>query len=150
MNYYYYKNVTQPKVISTSFSDDSDTISFDLKSTYQVPSLLTLTRTNTYVRIAQSQSVVIQDRVKFTTPTTYEFGIPSRNGVWTDFSVSPNLLFGKFTVDSVSLNVRISASNPFVHKAVTKTINGVTYTRLGVSMSNPILEDIITVTFFND
>lgn len=147
MNYYFYNNVTRPRVISNSFSDDSDTISFDLRSVYIVPSLISLIRVNTYHRTPGDQSVVIQDRIKFSSPTTYEFGIPSRNGVWTELSFSSNILNGKFTVGETSLNVRVQATNPFMHNAVTKTINGVTYTRLGLSFLNPILEDIITVTF---
>ena len=132
MNYYYYKNVTLPKVISTSFSDDIDTIAFDLKSVYPVTSLVSLTRTNTYERTPGFESVIIQDRVKFTSLTSYEFALTSKNGVWTEFSSSSNILTGKFTVGTVSVNVRVL---------------GITYARLGVSMINPILEDTITVTY---
>ena len=147
MNYYYHKNVTQPKVISTSFSDDCDTIVFDLTSVYLVESLISLIRSNTHCRCAGIESVVIQDEVKFSSLTSYSFGVPSRNGVWTESSVSETILTGKFTVDSNSVNVKIHATNPFTHNIVTKTLNVVTYTRLGVSMVNQILEDTITVTY---
>ena len=147
MNYYYFKNVTLPKVLSTSFSDDVDVIAFDLTSVYPVTSLLSLTRTNIYTRTPGIESVTVQDRVKFISATSYAFGIPSRNGIWTELSSSSNILNGKFTVSSTSVNVRIHATNPFTHNVVTKTINGITYTRLGVSLVNPITEDTITVTF---
>ena len=140
MNYLYYKNVTLPKVVATSFSDDVDSITFDLKSVYIVPSLLSLTRTNTYTRTQGFESVIIQDRVRFSSSTTYEFAIPSRNGIWTELSSSANILTGKFTVGTTSLNVRVHSTNAFRQNAVTKTLNGVTFTRLGVSMINPILE----------
>ena len=147
MNYYYYKNITLPKVISTSFFDDKDTIAFDLKSVYPVPSLLSLTRTNTFVRTPGVESVIIQDKVKFSSLTSYEFAIPSKNGIWTEFSSSLNTLTGKFTVGTKSVNVRVHANSPFRYNVVTKTVLGITYARLGVSMMNPILEDTITVTY---
>jgi hypothetical protein len=148
MNYYYYKNVTLPKVISTSFSDDVDIIAFDLKSVYPVSSLLSLTRTNTYHRTLGMESVIVQDRVKFSSATSYAFGIPSRNGVWTEVSSSSNILNGKFTVSSTTVNVRIQTTNPFTYRVVTKSLNGITYARLGVSITNPIVDDTITVTYF--
>ena len=147
MNYYYLKTVTPPSVISTSFSDDSDTIVFDLTSVYPVESLLSLIRTNIYNRTPGTGSVVVEDTVKFSSLTNYEFGIPSRNGVWTELSVSETMLTGMFTVGSSSINVTVSTSSPFTHNIVTKTLNGLTYTRLGVSMVNPILEDTISVTY---
>ena len=48
MNYLYFKNSTLAKVEATSFSDDIDSIKFDLKSVYIIPSILSFTRTNTY------------------------------------------------------------------------------------------------------
>lgn len=147
MNYYYYKNATLPKVIATSFTDEEDTISFDLKSLYPVVSLSSLIRTNTFIRTPGSQSVVIQDKVKFSSSTTYEFAIPSRNGIWTEISATSNTLNGVMTVDTTSLNVRIHANNQFKYSVARKTVLGLTYTRVGVSFLNPILDDTITVTF---
>ena len=147
MNYYYYKNVTLPKVISTSFSEEIDTIAFDLKPVYPVQSLLSLTRTNTFHRTPELQSVIIQDRVKFNSPTTYEFAIPSKNGIWSEQSIASNILTGKFTVGTTSITARIQTSNPFRYSSTRKTVLGVTYARLGISFLNPILEDTITVTF---
>lgn len=148
MNYYFYKNVTQPKVLSTFFSDDSDIIVFDLKSVYPVASLMSLIRTNFYERTPGYESVVVQDKVKFSSLTSYEFGIPSRDGKWVETSMTSNTLTGTFTVNAISINVRIHSINSFTYTAVTKKVNGVTYTRLGISMINPILEDTITVTYF--
>ena len=147
MNYYYYKNVTLPKVINTTFSNDSDSISFDLTSVYPVPSLISLIRTNVYQRTPGNESVVVQDNVEFRSLTTYAFGIPSKNGTWTEISVTPTMLIGMFTVDSTSVNVRIDTINPFTYTAVTKTLNKLTYTRLGVTMISPILNDTIKVTY---
>jgi hypothetical protein len=147
MNYYYYKNVTLPKVISTSFSEEIDTIAFDLKHVYPVQSLLSLTRTNTFHRTPGLQSVIIQDRVKFNSATNYEFAIPSKNGIWSEQSIASNILTGKFTVGTTSINIRIQTSNPFRYSPTRKTVLGVTFTRLGISFLNPILEDTITVTF---
>ena len=148
INYYYFKNITKPSVIQTSFSVDYDTISFDLKSVYPTPSLLTLTRTNTYHRTPGRQSVIIQDKVKFNSPTNYSFGIPSKNGFWNLLNASSNSLTGKFTVSRVSLNVRVNSTNSFTFDVKTKTELGLTYTRLGISMINPIMEDLITITFY--
>jgi hypothetical protein len=134
-------------VISTSFSDDTDTIAFDLKPVYLVASLLSLTRTNTYHRTPGIESVIVQDKVKFSTLTSYSFGIPSKNGIWTESSFSPTIISGKYTVGSNSINVRIQATHPFTKNVVRKTLNGITYSRLEVSMINPILEDTITVTY---
>ena len=124
-----------------------DAIAFDLKPVYPIPSLTSLTRTNTFHRTPGFQSVIIQDRVKFHSPTTYEFAIPSKNGIWTEQSVSSYILSGKFTVGTTSINVRIQTTNPFRFNSVRKTVLGLTYTRLGISFLNPILEDTITVTF---
>ena len=42
MNYLYFKNSTLAKVEATSFSDDIDSIKFDLKSVYDYPPAYTL------------------------------------------------------------------------------------------------------------
>ena len=147
MNYYYYKNVTMPKVLNTTFTNDSDLISFDLTSLYPVPSLVSLVRINFYGRTPGNESVIVQDNVEFRSLTSYAFGIPSKNGMWTEISATPTMLIGMFTVNSTSVNVRVDAINPFAYTAVTKTVNALTYTRLGVTMINPILNDTIKVTY---
>ena len=93
------------------------------------------------------ESVIIQDTVKFSSLTNYEFAIPSKNGTWTEYSASSTTLNGKFTVESNSINVQINANNIINHKVNTKTLNGITYTRLSVSIIDPILEETITVTY---
>jgi hypothetical protein len=149
MNYYYYKSIKKPKVIKTSFSDDCDVIDFDLTSVYEVESLVSLIRSNTYNRIpVGKESVTIQDTVKFSSLTKYEFGIPSRDGDWTAHSSTPTTLSGKFTVESNSIYIKIQTNIcPFTHNIITKTLNGITYTRLSVSIIDPILVETITVTF---
>ena len=147
MNYYYFKNVTLPRVICTSFTNDSDEIVFNLTSLYPVSSLVFLIRSNLYTRIIGNESVVIEDKVLFSSPTNYQFGIGSRNGVWKESSVSSNSIAGTFTVESTSINVRVKSSNPFQYEPITKTINSVTYTRLKILMINPIITDTVTVTY---
>jgi hypothetical protein len=147
MNYYFFKNVTIPSVISTSFTNDLDEIVFNLTSLYPVPSLVSLIRSNLYIRTIGIESVVIQDLVIFNSPTNYEFGIGSRNGYWRESSVSSNVITGTYTVDSTSINLKVQSLNPLKYEAVTKTVNLVTYTRLKIFMSNPITSDIIIVTY---
>ena len=57
------------QITSTSFTDDKDTMTMDLTTSYKVPSLIKVTRT--YVLDRTKPSVEITDRADFSQPTDY-------------------------------------------------------------------------------
>jgi hypothetical protein len=65
------------EVVRTEFTDDVDTIEFNLKSCYPVPDLKTLTRTFVYSRAGEG-SLKILDKVEFATPQTFETALLTR------------------------------------------------------------------------
>ncbi|QDT68999.1 Heparinase II/III-like protein [Planctomycetes bacterium MalM25] len=59
------------EVIDTVFTDETDEVTIDLTGVYDLPSLESLQRKFTYRRGAEP-SLVIEDRVRFTRPETFE------------------------------------------------------------------------------
>lgn len=58
------------KVLRTEFTDDTNTVVFDIRASYDVPSLARLERTFTYSR-REGGSLVITDDVEFRTPQKF-------------------------------------------------------------------------------
>jgi hypothetical protein len=59
------------KLLRTDFTDTRDTIAFDIRSAYAVPSLTRLERTFTYQR-QPVPSLTVEDRAEFDSPQTFE------------------------------------------------------------------------------
>jgi hypothetical protein len=153
-NFIYNSNLngSKPKVISTSFSDDVDAITYDLKAAYNYTGIVSLQRTCTYVRTTGSENVAIRDHVVYTTPTKFEVGISSR-GNWTEIyplnagTIPTTTMTGKFLIGNETVNVKVHSVNPFTYKKNTPTENGVTYTRLGVVITALSLSETVTITY---
>lgn len=145
-NTIYNLNEPRPKVISTSFSDDVDVIVYDLKAAYDSTAIVSLQRTNTYYRTTGGESVAIRDHVVYSTPTKCEIAISSR-GTWTETSLSSTILTGVLRTDTEIINVKVISANPFTYKKNVPTENGVTYTRLGIVITNLSLSETVTVTY---
>ncbi len=64
----------------TSFSDRLDEISIDLKPAYDVPALTRLVRTLRFDRTGAG-TIVIEDEVEFSTPSTFETALTTRGKI---------------------------------------------------------------------
>lgn len=138
-------NPVKPFVVSTSFTDQIDTIVYDLKAAYNCSTLKTLQRTNTYKRTIGQQSVVVKDVVTYSSPTKFEVGISTPNGgVWTQLTKTNYQLTGKFSVNDVVVNVRVDTTSLFTVKSNTPDEG---YTRVGVVIAAPSLGETVTVTY---
>ncbi len=120
----------------------SETILFNIKSAYNVPSLKTLTRQFTYHR-SNPGSFAIQDQAAFSQPEPFETALVTFGSVK---KLSGNRL--EITVDKETVYVTIESPQPF--KLSTETIeeNFRTRskpTRIAITLVDPVIEADITV-----
>ena len=138
-------NNVKPFVVSTSFTDQVDTIVYDLRAAYNCSTLKTLQRTNIYTRTIGQQSVVVKDVVAYTSPTKFEVGISTpKAGVWTQLTKTNYEMTGTINVNGVVVNVSVGTTSLFTVKKNTP-VEG--YTRLGVVIATPSLGETVTVTY---
>jgi Heparinase II/III-like protein len=116
------------KVLSTSFTDQADEMVIDMAPAYAVPALKKLTRSMKNER--RNRGVVsIEDRFEFSTPQTFETAITTR-GQWRQRD--NNTL--EFWQKDRRVLARLTASGPFELKPETVTEEGITFTRVGISL----------------
>ncbi|GGA62002.1 hypothetical protein GCM10011507_11930 [Edaphobacter acidisoli] len=83
-----------PKVLSTSFTPQQDSITIDMTSAYDAPTLKSLARTMKYSREGQG-SVEIADNFKLSAPTDIEESLPT-HGTWRQIDAKTL----EFTIDA--------------------------------------------------
>ena len=131
------------KIKSKSFSNDADSILFELKGAYAEPYLKSLTRNFVYSRT--SGVVTITDAVNFSMPCTFEDALISKKQ-WTFTSASS----GYFRDGNDTLRVEVSSDAPFVMNATLLTSYKVTFTRVGIYLLNSVKAAKVTVKFIGD
>jgi hypothetical protein len=131
----------QAKVLRTDFTDQADTLHLDIASAYPVPELKTLERTFVYSREGAG-SLTVTDRVEFKTPQTFGTALITL-GEWRE------LPDGALLIYDVNEAVRAELSATGAESAVqAETIHEnapVTPTRLGITLTKPVLAATITV-----
>lgn len=149
------KDATQlhPKVLSTSFTQQQDTIAIDMTTAYDAPTLRSLTRTMTYSRKGAG-SVDIADNFQITAPTDIEESLPT-HGTWRqidantlEFTIAP----GEGTEhsqpaksNSAAEHLRVTIEAPPSFKVTEEKIDdyGNPFTRVAIHLH---LENSSTVT----
>ncbi len=134
------------EVLSTSFTEEQDTLVIDMKSAYKVPELQKLERTFTYSRNG-SGSFSVTDNVVFDSPQTFETAlITLSNWIEKDnntfnfraldngIQVSIAVTGGEFTTESVEIDEDMR-TNP---------------TRIAIRMKKPVTKASIKVTVTPD
>ena len=131
----------KPVVLSTSFSPRRDEIVINMAPAYAAGSLRTLTRTMDYERTGTGK-VIITDEAAFSTPTSFEDALIT-HGDWRQ--IGPDKL--SIGVEGARVTVEISASGAYALKPETITELGVTFTRVGLVFSKPVLSARVGLTF---
>jgi len=128
------------EIVSTSFTDDRDTVEMDLTSSYPVPTLQKLTRT--YVFDRTSPSLEITDEASFSAPTNFGSALVT---VWNWKETAPGVFLLSHQGAAVQANVTFDGAK-FVTKAEPITgffpkgnpiLGGDKPTRLGVFLAEP-------------
>jgi hypothetical protein len=124
------KNVL--KVVSKSFTNSVDSIVFDITGAYPVSRLASLLRTNTVDRV--NQIIVVSDTIKCSSLCTFQDALVT-NQKWT-FTGS-NTGFFSDSSNNNKLYVEVTSSAPFVWNSTLLTSYKVTFTRVGVYLTQP-------------
>lgn len=130
-----------PKVLSTSFSPDHDSIQIDLKPAYAVNELASLTRTMDYHRAGAGQ-IEVTDAATFTMPSTFEEALIT-HGTWTQVDSRTFSL----NSGSAKLQVTVDAPQAFTVKPETIQDLGVSFTRIGLIFARPITSTQVRFVF---
>ena len=141
----YYSSIFRPKVLDTFFSDEIDKITFDLKAAYNCSSLVSLNRTNTFYR-SKSQ-VKIKDSVIFSKPTKFEVALSTRGEILNLSKKGLKKIRGTLSYLNVTLNFMIQSQHDFKYIIDKQHINGVIFTRLGISFQIPKLRIIVYTVY---
>lgn len=131
----------KPRVISTRFSDDADEIIINMADAYSVPVLRSLTRKLVHER-AKSGAVTITDRFEFTKPSSFEVAITTL-GNWKQ---NPDGSIDLWQKDE-HLTARIESSAAWTFQAENSTEEGLSFTRIGISLNSPEKSGFITFRF---
>ncbi len=126
-------------ILSTDFTDTTDTVVIDISSAYKVPTLKKLVRTFQYVRGAQPVFIV-KDEVEFSQPETFETALISAGTFATEDKTSVSVAQG-----DVSAGIKITSSAPY--GLALDTINenaSVKPNRLAIKLSEPVTSATIT------
>ena len=128
--------------MSTDFTDKADTLVFDLKGGYDVPTLQSLERTFVYSRKGEG-SLTVTDRATFSEPTEFETAVmtiaewkETREGVY-EFRDGEDAVRvtieadGPIAIESVEIKEDVHTKRPPV--------------RLGVRFAAPVTEATVTV-----
>jgi hypothetical protein len=134
-------NTIKPRVIATKFSDSADEITINMADAYSVPSLRSLTRKMLHER-AKSGSITITDEFEFADPQAFEVAITTL-GNWKQNPDGSIDLWQK----NEHLTARIESSSPIVLKAENSNEEGLSFTRIGISLANPQKNGYVKVLF---
>jgi len=135
-------------VLSTSFTDEEDTLVIDLKSAYQVPELQRLERTFRYSRKGAG-AFSVTDRVQFDSPQSFETALVTLSGwmkqaagsfVFRDLDEGVKLTIavtgGEFESDAVKIDEDVRTR--------------IQPTRIAIRFREPVQEASVTVTVTPD
>jgi len=135
---------SEGKIVSTSFTDDADTLVMDLTSGYPVPGVRKITRT--YVLDRTRPAVEITDEAEFDRPTAFGSALVT---IWQWKEEGPGsfLIYNKtaavqatVTVEDGSLENKVEPITGF------RIPHGLNPERLGINVSSPALHVVMHTT----
>jgi hypothetical protein len=132
----------EAKTVRTDFNKQKDNITLDIASAYDVPELKKLERTMDYDR-SPAGSITFTDSFTYTNPQEFETAISTRSE-WKQTSDNTLLL----TRGNEKMLVTFSSpGNRLVLKSEEISEGGTPYTRIGISVSKPVSEGQIVITY---
>jgi hypothetical protein len=130
-----------PKVLETKFTDAEDSISIDLTTAYDVPELRKLVRTVRFNR-AGAGSITLEDRYAFSSPQTFELGLPTHGKC--EQIASDTLAF---TAGKEKLLAQIHTPDGFDLTSEVVEESAPPFTRVGIRLKKPVTIGDVTVVF---
>jgi hypothetical protein len=131
-----------PRVISKKFSKDINEISIDMADAYGLPWVRALTRRLVHQRAPKSL-IDVTDQFTFTQPEAFEVALTTL-GSWQ--KKSDNTL--EFWQKNERLSAEIEASAPWELKEEKSNEEGLSFTRIGIYLTEPQMKGYIKVRFF--
>ncbi|MCY3023403.1 MAG: heparinase II/III family protein [Planctomycetota bacterium] len=131
----------QGKVLRTDFTDNADTVQFDISSAYPVPELKTLERTFVFSR-EKAGSVTVTDRVEFKNPQTFGTALLTL-GKWEQ--LPDRSLIVRDDKAAVKVEVDAGGAEWTVQAEEIQENAPVKPTRLGINLSKPVTAATVTL-----
>lgn len=131
----------RPKVLKTEFTDTQDVFVVDMISSYKIPELKKLVREMIYDRTGAG-SVTITDTFEFSSPQSFEEGLPTHGAFKQTGEDSLT-----FTMGEETLLVKISTPDGF--EVISEVIeeNAPPFTRVGIRLKKPVAKGTVTMKF---
>ncbi len=130
------------KTVRTDFNRQKDNITLDIASAYEVPGLKKLQRTMDYDRTGAGR-ITFTDSFAYANPEGFETAISTRSE-WKQTSGNTLLL----TRGNEKMLVTFSSpGNQLLLKSAEISEGGTPYTRIGISVSKPVTEGQIIITY---
>jgi hypothetical protein len=130
-------------VLKSEFTDDTDTLQFDIKSAYPVPELKTLERTFVYSR-AGAGSLKVSDRVEFTSPQAFETALITRGS---SRQLAPGKLLILDSDQAVEATIQVTGGDYEIKSDQIREDSAVKPTRLAIALTRLVTSATIEVTF---
>ncbi|WP_257668130.1 heparinase II/III family protein [Parapedobacter tibetensis] len=130
------------RIVHTDFTKEKDNITLDIASAYDVPELKRLERIMDYDR-SHAGSITFTDSFAYANPQEFETAISTRSE-WKQTSDSTLLL----TRESEKMLVTFfSPGNKLLLKSEEIAEGGTPYTRIGISIAEPVIAGQIIITY---
>lgn len=131
----------KPSVIETHFSDKADEILINMSDAYAAPMLHALTRKLVHDR-RNAGTITITDQFKFTKPSNFEVAITTL-GNWKQ---NPDGSIELWQRDE-HLLAHIDSSSPWVLKSEISNEEGLSFTRIAISLVSPVKSGYIKIRY---
>lgn len=134
------------EIIGTLFTDESDTIEFEMKSAYKVPSLQSLRRKFRYIRKGEG-IFGVRDTVSFSSPETFENAIVTF-GKWKQVDQRKLLIYDLDKAVEVTIVPRPNVELKFDSVELKEDLNarGVP-TRIGIAFAEPVTNALLELQY---
>jgi hypothetical protein len=130
-----------PKILETRFTDDEDLIRIDLSTAYDIPAIKQLVRTMRFNRTG-SGSITLEDRFDFSSPQTFELGLPTHGTFKRTGDDVIDFGSGKET-----LRAEIQTPDGFDLTSEIIQESAPAFTRLGIRLKKSVSTGAVTVVF---
>ncbi len=132
------------RILSTSFTDASDSISLDIASAYDVPQLEKLHRTFTYSR-KDDGSLIVKDEVAFKEPCEFGLALITFDS-WKKISDSTLIVYDRN--DALRIDIDVPDSSIEIKSEIIKEDLSTRKdpTRLGINLTKPVKNATVTIT----
>ncbi len=127
--------------IKQDFTDEEDTVVIDYKNAYlTVLELKALTRTLVFNR--KSMTTTVQDKVEFTTPTTFETALVTYSKL---FERAKDTILAYDANGSIQATIKVDGAGWTTKTETIETINNNKPKRVGITLDKPVLEATVTI-----